>query len=156
MPRQLKVSACLTFALAVVFYLFFQLVKHHLDLPAVNAFAEDPYDSVGSAGIQLAMFPAILSFVRAFRPYQPKKDVGNQKALLMRGEYITCLSVAVTLVADAVAMMRYPFVCIGFSAGQMLIALMGGMALLTAFVGWLLFRSAQAIMLPSVQGGSHA
>lgn len=153
MPRQLKVSACFTFVLAGVFYLFFQLVKHQPDLSPVNAFAEDPYDSIGTAGVQLALFTAILSFVRAFRPYQSKKDVGNQKVLLMRGEYITCLSVAVTLGADVVTMMRSPSVWIGLPAGQMLMALIGGMALLTALVGWLLFRLAQTLMLPSVQGG---
>lgn len=89
MERQLKVNACLTFVLATLFYLFFQIVKHHPALSPVNAFADDPYDSVGTAGIQLAMFTAILSVVRAFRPYQLKKDVGNQKVLLIRGEYIT-------------------------------------------------------------------
>ncbi|GAC1400441.1 MAG: hypothetical protein NVS4B12_02460 [Ktedonobacteraceae bacterium] len=153
MPRQMKVNACLTFVLAALFYLFFQIAKHHPVLSPVNAFADDPYDSVGTAGVQLAMFTAILSLVRTFRPYQLKKDVGNQKVLLMRGEYITCLSVAVTSVADIVAVIRYPSVWIGFPAGQMLIVLIGGLALLTALVGWLLFRSAQALMLPSVQGG---
>ncbi len=153
MARQLKVNACLTFVLAALFYLFFQIAKHYPALSAVNAFADDPYDSVGTAGVQLAMFTAILSLVRAFRPYQLNKDISNQKVLLMRGEYITCLSVAVTLVADIVAMIRYPSVWIGFPAGQVLIALIGGLALLTALVGWLLFRSAQALILPSMQSG---
>ena len=152
MPRQLKVNACLTFVLATLFYLFFQIAKHHPTLLSVNAFADDPYDSVGTAGVQLAMFTAILSLVRAFRPYQLKKDVDNQKVLLIRGEYISCLSVAVTLVADIVAMIRYPSVWIGFPAGQMLIALIGGLALLTALVGWLLFRSAQALTSSPMQG----
>ncbi len=151
--RQLKVNACLTFVLAALFYLFFQIAKHHPTLSPVNAFAEDPYDSVGTAGIQLAMFAAILSLVRAFRPYQLKKDVGNQKILLIRGEYIACLSVAVTLVADIVAMIHYPSIWIGFPAGRMLIALIGGLALLTALVSGLLFRSVQALILPSMQGG---
>ncbi len=153
MSRQLKVGACLTFVLAVIFYLFFQISKHQSALSQVNAFADDPYDSVGSIGVQLAMFTAILSLLRAFRPYKTEKDVGNQQVLLIRGGYITCLSVAVTLVADTVAMLRYPAVWIGFPAGQVLIALIGGLALLTALVGWLFFRSAQGIMVPSAQGG---
>jgi len=153
MPRQLKVNACLTFVLATLFYLFFQIAKHQTALAPVNAFADDPYDSVGTAGVQLAMFTTILSLVRAFRPYQLKKDTGNQTVLLIRGKYITCLSVAVTLVADIVAMIRYPSVWIGFPAGQMLIALIGGLALLTALVSWLVFRSAQALMSSPMQGG---
>ena len=152
MPRQIKVNACLTFVLAALFYLFFQITKHQPTLSVVNAFADDPYDSVGTAGIQLAMFTAILSLVRAFRPYQLKQDVGNQTVLLIRGEYITCLCVAVTLATDIIAMIHYPSVWIGFPAGQMLIALIGGLALLTALVGWLLFRSAQAFISPLMQG----
>lgn len=153
MPRQLKVCACLTFVLAVVFYLFFQIVKHHPALSQVNAFADDPYDSVGSIGTQLALFTALLSLVRAFRPYEPKQDISNQKSLLMRGQYIACLSVAVTLVADVIAMVRFPSVWLDSPAGQVLIALIGGMTLLTAFVIWLLFRSVRAVMLPSRQDG---
>ena len=152
-PRQMKVNACLTFVLAVVFYLFFQITKHQPTLSAVNAFANDPYDSVGTAGVQLAMFTAILSLIRAFRPYQLKEDVGNQNVLLVRGEYVTCLSIVVTLVADIIAMIRYPSVWISFPAGQVLITLIGGLALLTALVGWRLFRSVQARMVPSTQGG---
>jgi hypothetical protein len=58
MPRQLKVCAVLTFLLAVVFYLFFQISKHNLTLLQVNAFAEDPYDAVGScrAAMVVAVF----------------------------------------------------------------------------------------------------
>jgi hypothetical protein len=51
MPRELKVYALLTFLLAMLFYLFFQVSKHNLVLSEVNAFAEDPYDAVGSFGV---------------------------------------------------------------------------------------------------------
>ena len=47
MPKQYKVNACLTFVLAVLFYLFWQISKHQPALSQVNAFAEDPYDAVG-------------------------------------------------------------------------------------------------------------
>ena len=59
MPRPLKVSAFITFVLAVVFYLFFQISKHDLALSQVNVFAEDPYDAVGSFGVQFALFTAL-------------------------------------------------------------------------------------------------
>jgi hypothetical protein len=48
MSRQLKGIAFLAFVLAVLFYLFFQVSKHHPALSQVNAFAEDPYDAIGS------------------------------------------------------------------------------------------------------------
>jgi hypothetical protein len=84
MPGQLKVRAFITFMLAVLFYLFFQISKHNPALSHVNAFAEDPYDAVGSFGVQLAVFTALLSLVRAFRPYQPKQALDSQKVLLLR------------------------------------------------------------------------
>jgi hypothetical protein len=152
MPRQFKVSAFITLVLAVLFYLFFQISKHNLALSQVNAFAEDPYDAVGSFGVQFALFTALLSLVRAFRPYQPDKTLDSQKLLLARGAYLSLLSVAVILVADAVAMIRYPSMWIGFPTGQMLAVLIGGMALLTALVGWLIYHSTRYIMVPSAQG----
>lgn len=153
MPRQFKVSACITFVLAVLFYLFFQISKHNPALSHVNAFAEDPYDAVGSSGVQVAVFTALLSLVRAFRPYQPEKALNDQKLLLLRGEYLSCLSVAVTLVADVVALIRYPSLWMELPAGHMLAALIGGMALLTALVGWLISHSARNRISPSAQGG---
>lgn len=141
MPGRLKVHACLTFLLAVLFYLFFQISKHNLALSQVNAFAEDPFDAVGSFGVLLALFTALLSLVRAFRPYQRDGVLDGQKALLVRGEVLTCLSVAVTLIADIVAMIRYPSVWVGFTAGYVLAALVGGLALLAVLVGWLVSGS---------------
>ena len=120
MPKQCKVSASITFVLAVLFYLFFQASKHDLALSPVNAFADDPYDAVGSFGVQFALFTALLSLVRAFRPYQSEQTLDGQKLLLLRGEYFSCLSVAVTLVADVVAMLRHSSVWIGLPAGDML------------------------------------
>src|SRR5438094_1850842 len=138
MSKQLKGIAFLIFVLAVLFYLFFQVSKHHPALSQVNAFAEDPYDAVGSFGVQFALFTALLSLVRAFRPYQPDKALDSQELLLLRGAYLSCLSIAVTLVADVVAMTRHPSVWLGEPAGYLLAALVGGMTLLTALVGWLI------------------
>src|SRR5216684_2904787 len=121
MPKPYKVNACLIFVLAVVFYLFWQLCKQQPALANVATFTEDPYDAV--AGPQFAIFTALLSVVRAFRPYQPDGAEDSQKVLLVRGAYLTCVSVAVTLGADMVAMLRYPYVWIGLPAGYTLAAI---------------------------------
>lgn len=141
MSRQLKGIAFLTFVLAILFYLFFQASKHSPALAQVNAFADDPYDAVGSFGVQFALFAALLSLIRAFRPYQSGRALDGQELLLWRGEYFSCLSIAATLVADIVAMIRHPSVWIGESAGYVLAALVGGMVLLTALTLWLIHRS---------------
>lgn len=145
MSGRLKVNALLTLALAVLFYVFFQVSKHNVALSQVNPFAEDPYDAVGSFGTQFALFAALLSLVRAFRPYQADKTLKNQVLLLLRGEYLSCLSVAITLTADIVALIRHPSAWIGLAAGYLLVALTGGLALLTMLVLWLLHRSARNI-----------
>jgi hypothetical protein len=151
MPRPLKVNACLTLVLAVLFYLFWQISKQQPALSQVNAFAVDPYDAVGSFSTQLALFTATLSVIRAFRPYQPHRALEAQIRHLVRAEYITCLSIAITLVTDVVAMLRHPDVWVGFPAGYLLAALMGGMAFLTALVGWRIHRTIRSIGLPSTQ-----
>lgn len=153
MPRQVKVHACLILVLAVVFWLFWQLCKQQPALARVAPFTEDPYDAVGSFAIQFALFTAVLSVVRAFRPYQPKTLGDSQQALLVRGEYLTCLAVAVTLGADVVALIRFPSVWVGVAAGSVLVALIGGMAVLTAFVGWRLHQTARARRMPSEPQG---
>ena len=151
MPRQLKVQAIIVFVLAVLFGLFFQICKHNPALATVNAFADDPSDAVGSFAVQLTMFIALLSLVRAFRPYQPNKEIDGQKLLLLRGEYIAVWSIAVTLVSDIVAMIRHSSLWLGLPAGQILAMLVGGMTLLTLLTGWLLSRSARNIALPPVK-----
>jgi hypothetical protein len=150
-PRQLKVNASLTFVLAAVFYLFWQISKQQPSLLQVNAFAVDPYDAVGSFSTQLALFTATLSVIRAFRPYQPSSAIATQILYLVRAEYITCLSVAITLVTDIIALLRHPSVWMDIPAGHLLVALVGGMALLTALVGWRIHNATLMIRLPSAQ-----
>ena len=153
MPKQYKVNACLTLILAVLFYLFWQVCKQQPALARVATFTEDPYDAVGSFGTQFAVFTALLSMIRAFRPYQQNRVGNGQQLLFARGAYFTCLSVAVTLGADIVAMLRYPSVWIGVPAGYMLAALVGGMALLTALVGWRIHYTARESIMPSARRG---
>ena len=142
MSGRLKVNAFFTLVLAVLFYAFFQITKHNPALSQVNPFADDPYDAVGSFGVQFALFAGLLSLLRAFRPYQSIDVLQNQELLLLRGEYLLCLSVVITLVADIVALIRHPSTWIGSSAGYLLAALTGGLMLLAVLVIWLLHYSA--------------
>src|SRR5215470_15338252 len=60
MPNKFRINALILFALAILFYVFFMTSKHDGFLSVVNAFAEDPYDAVGSFGAQiviLALYP---------------------------------------------------------------------------------------------------
>ncbi len=152
MLKRYKANACLLFLLAVVFYLFWQICKQQPALAQVATFTEDPYDAIGSFATQFALFTALLSIVRAFRPYE-QGITENQQVLFVRGAYLTCLAVAVTLWSDVVAMLRFPDVWFGLTAGWTLAALVGGMALLTALMGWSIHRVASGSMTQSTHRG---
>lgn len=153
MPRPYKVDACLTLVFSLVFYLFWQVCKQQPALAQVAAFTEDPYDAVGSFAELFALFTALLSIIRAFRPYHPNTALEGQQVLMVRGGYLICLAAAVTLGADGVAMLRYPAVWIGLQSGYVLATLVGGMALLTALMGWRLHATARQSGLVSTHRG---
>ena len=70
--KSLKTLAVIVFFLTIFFWAFFDNSKNLPALAVINPFAEDPYDAVGSFGIQLSLFAALLSLLRAFRPYLTK------------------------------------------------------------------------------------
>jgi hypothetical protein len=94
MPRSVKVSALLTFGLAILLFPFFDICKHAPALALVNAFAEDPYDAVGSFGIQLAPFLSLLAVLRAFRPYPSEQTPDRQRVLMVRARKPWCFMAA--------------------------------------------------------------
>jgi hypothetical protein len=120
----------------VLFYLFFQISKQQPDLARVNAFANDPYDAVGSFAVQFALFVAVISLIRALRRYSSGVAIEPQKRLLARGLVLTWLTVVITLVADAVALIRHPSIWISQPAGQVLATMLGAMVLSTVLVAW--------------------
>lgn len=143
--RKLKIASLLIFVLAVLFYVFFMHCKHDPALSKVNAFADDPYDAVGSFGIQAAAILGVLCLLRAFRGSHSYAESIERERFLLRAQVAAVLSVAVTLAADAVAMLRHPSLWMGHSAGYRLFALIIGMAVLTAAMGALVLRDTRTI-----------
>lgn len=139
--RDFKMGSLFIFALATLFYVFFMHAKHDPALSTVNAFADDPYDAVGTFGIQAAAFLGILCLLRAFRGshrYAEPREYGH---FLLRAQMAAILSVAVTLAADALAMLRHPAVWMGLSAGSKLIELLVAMAIPTIAIGFWVHRN---------------
>ena len=149
MPRSVKVSALLTIGLSILFFLFFEICKHAPVFSQIDVFTEDPYDSVGSFGVQLAPFMALLAVLRAFRPYPSEKTRDRQVVLFARVAYFSCLAVAVTLGADVIAMIRHPSLWIGVAGGYLLAALLAGMILVTALVFWAISNATRPLPLDS-------
>ena len=140
--RPLRMLSFVVFALTIFFLAFFDTSKHIPFLAVINPFADDPYDAVGSFGIQLSIFAAALSLIRAFRPYPTKEIPANQFLLILRGETVALLAIFVTLIADIVAMARYLSMWRNSVAGWILTVLVGGLILLTILISLQLYRIA--------------
>jgi len=138
--KRLKLATLLVFGLSIIFYLFFDFSKHAPALGAANPFTEDPYDAVGSFGIQLAFVSALLTVVRAFRPSPRKETTGGEASLLLRSGAVVLLTVAVTLAADVIGLGRAVVTNGSFPAAGPLAALLGGMAFVTLVSGWVFSR----------------
>ncbi|MHB1936310.1 MAG: hypothetical protein ACYCOR_06965 [Acidobacteriaceae bacterium] len=150
MPKSFKLSAFLILVMSVLFFLFFEISKHDPVFSHVNAFAEDPYDGIGSMGIQAAAMLAALSLLRVFWPYRTNEISENQKALIARTQMMAVLAVGITLAADAIAMLRYRQMWAESIGGRLLAMLLAGLAFLTAIAGSLVYRLRRRIALPTV------
>ena len=149
--KRLKLAALFVFGLSILFYFFFDFCKHAPALGAANPFAEDPFDAVGSFGIQLALLSALLTLIRAFRPYPQKEAAPGQILLALRGGTVVLLSVAVTLAADAIGLARSIVTGGASPVAWALAALVTGMALVTLAAGWAFVRAARSTEVPSAR-----
>ncbi len=129
-----RILALAVLVLAASFYLFFDRSKHVQALASVNPFSVDPFDAVGSFGVLLSLFVALLTLIRAFRPYPGMEITPGGLERILRGAAIVILSVGVTLAADAIAVLRQPIPTVRSPGGR---ALLGLMALLAIMNGWL-------------------
>jgi len=73
-------------------------------LPALCAYTADPYDAVGSFGIQLAALVCVVAFMRAMR-MRRSPDAG-EALLFVRSLAVVNLTVLATMISDVIAMLR--------------------------------------------------
>jgi hypothetical protein len=147
--KQTRFATLAVCLLTALFLVFFNVSKHYPALVKVNVFIEDPYDAVGSFGIQLAVLSALVSFVRILRPY-PKGIASDNLMLILHGSAVSLFSIAVTLAADTIALFRYLPEWPISSAGWLLAVCVGGLMVLTALAGWMVFRIGQSLNLLAV------
>jgi hypothetical protein len=138
--KRVTLATCLTI---LSFWLFFDVSKHNSKLAQVNPFGEDPFDAVGSFGLQLAMFCGLLSVIRLLRPYPNGAGVYHLRRIVY-GDAVALLVVGVTLAADSVAILGDLHAWTTSLEGWLLAGWVIGMLGLTIFVGsriLLLFRA---------------
>jgi hypothetical protein len=151
MLRTRRRNAILILALAGLFYFFFMFTKHDPALSAVNPFAVDPFDAVGSFGIQAAGLLALLSLARNFWPFGTF-PLGQSDVLDVRAQLAAVLAVLVTLAGDVVAMARSQALWLHSPAGGKLCLLVAGMLLLASAICWVILRSSRETATAALAG----
>lgn len=141
MPRPLKRNAVIVFGLATLFYWGFMFAKHDPRLRNIIPFGDDPYDAIGSFGTIVGMLIALLSLVRAFRPYRKDVPSDAQQVYLVRSQEAVALAVLITIAADTVAMARHPSLWAGAASRRELIVLLTAIAMVALGVHWLVRKS---------------
>ena len=143
--RASRLNAISVFALAVLFYLFFDITKHDPALASANPFADDPYDAIGSFGTQAALFCALLALVRAFWLIRGGAQRADLSLWLLRAQMATVLLVLVTMAGNAVALARHTSLWLGTDAGMRLLALLVGMTVLALGLGLRIYIAARRL-----------
>lgn len=92
--------------LAVLFSLFFQVNKGG-PFGDINPFTVDPYDAVGSFAFQGALLVSLLTYARALRMRYDSAQAAKLR-LVLRGDALVLAAIAITLVADAIAVILHP------------------------------------------------
>src|SRR5437016_13783229 len=141
MPRSQKRNSLIIVGLAALFYWSFMFMKHDPALRDVIPFGIDPYDAVGSFGVIIGILIALLSLIRAFRPYRTHLPSSAQRLYLVRAQMAVVLSVLIALVADAVAMARHTSAWMHAASRIELLILLACMATITVAVGALVRSS---------------
>lgn len=131
MPVKEKINSVVVLGVAVAFQWFFMFTKHDPGLRPVIPFGDDPYDALGSFATIVDIPLCLLLLWRAFRPYGVESPSPLQIQYLRRTQAAVPLLVLVTLAADAVAMVRHPHMWIGSSSRNELLALLGGMTVIS-------------------------
>ena len=127
MPAALNRNSVIVFGLALLFSWSFMFAKHDPALRGVIPFGEDPYDAVGSFAFIIGMLIALVSLVRAFRPYRDEPSRA-QRVYLVRSQVAVALAVLITLASDAVAMARHPAMWGASASRNRLVGLLLGIA----------------------------
>jgi hypothetical protein len=136
--KRIHQVTALIFAVAIIFYLFFQVNKRN---PFVlgNPTANDPYDAVGSIAIQVALLVSILSYARILR--MRDNPAQTRDRLVLHGNILVLASIFITLISDAVAVFVQPIPpSIWVEVLRIELGLMFILTAVCAMTLWIVFR----------------
>jgi hypothetical protein len=128
----LRLASIGAFLLTALFIIVLDRAKHDFGLVRVNPFAEDPYDAVGSFGVQLGFACSILALLRAFRTDLKTESLYNRYTYTLRAMAVSQLAIIVTMLADSVALARFSSMWNQSPGGALLIVFTGGLFFLAS------------------------
>jgi hypothetical protein len=99
-----RLNTIVVFLFSIIFGWFFFYSKHNSFLADVKVFNEDPFDAVGSAGIQVAFFSACISLYRISISYLSQN---LNLFLILKGNSVVLVSVEVTMVSNLISLTRF-------------------------------------------------
>jgi len=139
----LRIAAVGSLLLTGVFVYLFNLAKHDPVLSAANPFAEDPYDAVGSFGIQLGSVCAVIAAIRALRTDLKTESLTNRYTYAIRAMAVSGLAIVVTMIADMIALVRHSSQWERTEGANGLVIFTGGLFLLGVLFSFSLMRLAR-------------
>lgn len=99
-------ATALTIVATLTFWAFFQLSKLQV-ISEISPFAEDPVDAIGSFAFQIALVVGFLTFARSWRCRDDAASASKGR-LVIRGCIVVLVSIAATLLADAITEFQHP------------------------------------------------
>jgi hypothetical protein len=138
----LRLAALGGLLVTAIFIFFFERAKHDPALAGVNPFAEDPYDAVGSFGVQIGFVCAGLGLLRAFRTNVKTESLYNRYTYTLRSIAVSQLAIIVTMLGNLVAGILNLRLWIESSEGRLLIVFAATLLLVAALYCRYLIRLA--------------
>ena len=99
-------AAVIALIAALTFWAFFQFSKLQV-ISEISPFAEDPVDAIGSFAFQIALVVGFLTFARSWRCRDDAASASKGR-LVIRGCIVVLVSIAATLLADAITEFQHP------------------------------------------------
>ena len=131
-------AAVIALIAALTFWAFFQLSKLRV-ISEISPFAEDPVDAIGSFAFQIALVVGFLTFARSWRCRDDAASASKGR-LVIRGCIVVLVSIAATLLADAITEFQHPTWSISLWGKLLILGL--GVVAVPVFLGGLATNSA--------------
>ena len=149
-----RINTIVVFSLSLFFCWFFFFCKHYNLFSNVITFNDDPYDAVGSIGVQVSIFASSFSLFRVFISYVKGIMHDNQIILILSGNLVALISIEVTMISNLISLVRYMDKWIKDSMGITLSILVFSFLLLTIILHFWSFIFVSKIKRPSIKKNS--